>query len=146
MVESEIRSWLKKVWGKGLSWTEPARGGSVGLPDVTIPLLKFEGGDIPLELKRGIWKRKGLFVEVRPSQIRYHRLAAERGVLTAFLIVDNSDDGCVFLLPGWKPPQKKYVAWDVMMMPVCSMSAHHIVAKDRLIQCLSDVSPLWRKG
>lgn len=58
--EDDLRDWLRsawieRIWGP-LIWVEAARGGTVGAPDVFVPVPRF--GYIPVELKH--WPRKSL--------------------------------------------------------------------------------------
>jgi hypothetical protein len=120
MRESDLRSWLREVWGEGLQWVEAARGGTTGQPDVLLPL-KF--GRLPVELK--VWgvTRKGIRAEIRPAQRRYHILEARAGRRTAFLVaVDYPDDETaeLFVFPGSLMPVEPYgrlrmdgLPWDI---------------------------------
>jgi hypothetical protein len=134
MIERDLRRWLKKVWGGGLLWTEAARGGTVGLPDVTIPL-RF---DLPVELK--VWSRtsKGIRCEVRPAQIRYHRKSAAQKRRTAFLIaVDEGDDGPVFAFPGYQVPIEPYPT-RLSLFWVGTLKTPPAEARERLVAILED--------
>lgn len=73
---------------EGTVWlSEPGIGGDLGLPDVWIQLdtgrSRFYA---PLELKRGETPLK----EFRPSQRRFHRVCAQRGV-TTFCLTQTHD-------------------------------------------------------
>lgn len=102
--ESALRTELRNNWrGPGeLIWVEAARGGSVGAPDVFIPL-GTKRGYLPLELKW--WNIHGGLIEfsARPSQRRFHRLAYDAGQRTAFMAMLSTGD--IVLLPGSKMPR-----------------------------------------
>jgi len=104
VLESELRAWLKSVWNKkglGLQWIEPAKGSSVGFPDVLIP---FAGKLIPLELKacKRDARTNDNFImndtkegysfscDVRPAQKRFHLLAQSENLLSGFLVSKGS--------------------------------------------------------
>jgi hypothetical protein len=98
--ESDLRSWLRKVWGDGLNWVEPAYGSTLGMPDTQIPVGK---SFIPVELKiidgqYGHWA-----VDVRPSQIRWHEKNHLAGKKSAFLLGAKGTNA-VYLVPGWSWP------------------------------------------
>lgn len=102
--ESALRTELRDNWrGPGeLIWVEAARGGSVGAPDVFVPL-GTKRGYLPLELKW--WNVVGGMVDfaARPSQRRFHRLAYDAGQRTAFMAMLSTGD--IVLLPGSKIPR-----------------------------------------
>jgi hypothetical protein len=104
ILESELRAWLKSSWNKkglGLQWIEPAKGSSVGFPDVLIPV---SGNLIPFELKackRDATKKDNLVLndtnegyafscEVRPAQKRFHLLAQSENIFSGYLIACGS--------------------------------------------------------
>src|SRR6266849_7084896 len=106
--ECVLRERLRREWpGPGeLAWVEAASGGTVGLPDVFIPLGPHHGY-MPVELKW--WEVTKSFegydyisMTARPAQIRFHRLAAEAKQRTAFLALLSDDR--IALLPGNKFP------------------------------------------
>lgn len=91
-----------------LGWVEAARGGLVGNADVYIPL-GARAGYLPVELKGwdanlrlGDSRRGYVQFVARPSQRRFHRLAALTGLRTAFLAV--LPDGNVVTIPNWRMP------------------------------------------
>ncbi len=97
--------WPGEEFG-ALCWVEAARGGSVGAPDVFLPL-GGPSGYLPLELKG--WKTQHVRPPIgrvqfyaRPSQRRFHRLAALAGQRTAFLAVLPTGD--VVTIPNWRMP------------------------------------------
>lgn len=92
--------WSASAWGEP-AWVEKAQGGSDGNPDVFLPLRGPEWmGYYPVELKWWEVSPRGGVVKftARPAQIRFHKLAFESGMRTAFLAL-LSDDRIV-LLPG----------------------------------------------
>ncbi len=106
--ESILRERLRREWrGPGeLAWVEAASGGTVGLPDVFIPLGSCHGY-MPVELKwwEVIQSFEGhdyISMTARPAQIRFHRLAAEAKQRTAFLALLSDDK--IALLPGKRFP------------------------------------------
>lgn len=87
--ESELRGWLREVWGKErapLMWSEAALGGTFGAPDVLVPLGGLEY--LPLELKH--WRIVApniIQVKMKRTQTRLHSALAERGARSAFLFI-----------------------------------------------------------
>lgn len=102
--ESDLRDWLRNTWGPGghgLSWIEPTRGSSVGVPDVLVPLYPRL---IPMELKINKQKSNARWfkTDVRPAQIRYHQSLAEDMMMSVFLVANGTrDDFGVWLTPGY---------------------------------------------
>lgn len=82
--ERDVRMKIKRLWGDGLAWVEQSTGGTVGVPDVFIPMP--DGYRLPVELKFWEMTVKGLRCEVRPSQIRYHVMEARAKRKTAFIV------------------------------------------------------------
>lgn len=83
MLEKHLKFWLNNAYHGQLNFIEPTIGSSVGMPDVELPIGKET---LPIETKIGTITRSGfLHVVLRPSQYRYHILAAERGQPTAIL-------------------------------------------------------------
>jgi len=94
MLEKELREIIRIAWPKlgpwaEPHWVEPARGSTVGLPDVELPLTPRVM--LPVELKIGqlaglpnlnapaaMLDRK-FNVKLRPSQIRYHTMNEDVG-------------------------------------------------------------------
>lgn len=141
LIEKELRAWLKEVFGtKALSWHEPARGGSVGVPDVDIHLL---GWSIPTELKVWERRRKGLACFVRPSQRRYHRLASEQKRKTALLIAEKSktDDSLIYLLPGHHCPTVRYAP--IRLMLIGSQKENLIAMRSRITNTFASEEFWW---
>lgn len=99
----EVRKILREGWrGPGeLCWVEAARGGTVGAPDVFVPL-GLRRGYLPLELKWWEMLNGNVEYRVRPAQRRFHRLAAEARQRTAFLA--RLSTGELVLLPGERLP------------------------------------------
>lgn len=101
--EGVLRRKLRDSWCSGLHgelvWVEAAHGGTVGAPDVFVPV-GMKRGYLPLELKW--WKAYDDLIEfsVRPSQLRFHRLAYEAGQRTAFLALLS--DERIVLMAGSK--------------------------------------------
>jgi hypothetical protein len=98
--EAGLRKWLRREWRAEwgpLIWCEAARGGTVGAPDVFVPVAGY--GYVPVELK--YWPRKILRVaksrlfevailsypkiEMRPAQRRLHRLIGAHGIRSVVL-------------------------------------------------------------
>lgn len=136
MSENDLRSWLKKVWGSGLIWHEPARGGSVGVPDVELPM---SFGLLPIELK--FWERtvKGLRCEVRPSQRRYHRLAALAGRRTAFLVLSSHPKNNQFevsAFPGFAVPMIPYPSPPILMTHINFEKASKVFSREQIVMIL----------
>jgi hypothetical protein len=100
------KEWPERRFGE-LIWVEAARGGTVGAPDVNLPL-GVGHGYLPVELKAwetnaGDMLRRGYVQFVaRPSQRHFHRLAALSGNRTAFLAVLS--DGSAVTIPNWRMP------------------------------------------
>lgn len=118
MTEGDLRTWLKAVWPAAeLHWTEAGRGGTVGLPDVSIPVyvrkkgLPADAWRLPCELK--LWKRtrKGVNNHLRPAQIRFHVLEARAGRRTAIMaaVQDYEDEPfSLVVIPGHACPVEPY--------------------------------------
>lgn len=97
--EGGLREALREGWrGPGeLIWVEAARGGTVGAPDVFVPLGRRRGY-LPLELKWwDVMDGKVIFA-ARPSQKRFHILAHEAKQRSAFMA--RLATGDLVLLPG----------------------------------------------
>lgn len=110
MLESDLRKWLRAIWGEGssLEWVEHGMGGTPGLPDAN---LWVYGEQIPTELKMWDETPSGLKVEIRPVQRRYHLLAARDGRRTAFLVgVDRGSTFDVYLAPAQAVAAESYVS------------------------------------
>jgi len=103
VLENNLRQWLRSVWKKsgiGLQWIEPAKGSSVGFPDVLIPVC---GKLIPLELKackrdmkdnlilNDTNKGYAFHCDVRPSQKRFHLLAQNERIFSGFLVANGTE-------------------------------------------------------
>ena len=105
--ESETRRWLNENSPNSITmtWQEPRFGGTLGAPDVWVPLAD-RGARIGVELKVG-WRDEGyLCFSMQPAQIRYHHIAKRDGDRTALLItvVEGLRVLCRVLLPGrWCP-------------------------------------------
>jgi len=81
--ENDLRQFIREcVDGDRLEWSEPARGSSVGHPDVNIRFDWFNGRryEIPFELKCWNMSNEETRCEMRPSQRRYHIKAANDGL------------------------------------------------------------------
>lgn len=98
VLRGRLRSeWPAMVYGE-LVWVEHAAGGTVGAPDVFVPL--GARGYLPVELKGwevGVHSGLPLYT-ARPSQRRFHSLAGIAGQRTAFLAILPS--GKVVTCPG----------------------------------------------
>ena len=106
--ELETRRWLNENFCQNspqLTWQEPRFGGTIGAPDVWVPIAG-RGSRIGVELKVG-WRDEGhLCFSMQPAQIRYHHVAKRGGDRTALLItvVEGMQVLCRVLLPGrWCP-------------------------------------------
>lgn len=105
VAESDLRSWVRKTWGKGghgLDWVEPTAGSSVGVPDVMIPIFPRL---VPAELKvnRQSYKSRNFLTPVRPAQIRYHQSMADSGLMSVYVVAHGEkDDFSVWITPGYK--------------------------------------------
>lgn len=98
------RSWLADLWGP-LIWVEAARGGTVGAPDVLVPVPG--SGFVPVELK--FWPRRDnkeqpwrapIPVHMRPAQRRLHSLigaSGHRSVVLAYV-----GFGEIGIVEGWR--------------------------------------------
>lgn len=90
--ESDLRKWLKGIYGDELRWVEAGFGGSAGLPDVNVPY--GQSLAMPVELK--MWERYrdgSIKFEIRPVQRRYHIMEARSGRRTAFLAGVKNGNG-----------------------------------------------------
>lgn len=107
--ENDLRKWLRSVLGPACAWVEPARGGTVGNADVYCPTaLDVPGGWrclVPVELKHWERRRHGgrrmVFFEVRPAQVRFHKMMRANRIKTAFL---GLVEGEVFFLEATQVP------------------------------------------
>ena len=100
VLENNLRQWLRSVWKKsgiGLQWIEPAKGSSVGFPDVLVPI---DGMFAPLELKsckkdnlilNDTKERYSFHCDVRPSQKRFHLLAQNENIFSGFLVANGTE-------------------------------------------------------
>lgn len=89
--------WDAKKFGE-LIWVEHARGGTVGAPDVMVPL-GGKNGYCPVELKWWEVLEGGIIaMTARPAQKRFHLLAWRAGQRSAYLAELSSGD--YVLLPG----------------------------------------------
>lgn len=100
--EDAVRTRLRDDWPSGsfgeAAWVEFAHGGSVGCPDVFLPL-GAKRGYCPVELKWWeVLKGGRVSFYARPAQLRFHRLAFEAGQRTAFVAQLSSGD--IVVLPG----------------------------------------------
>ena len=94
LLESDLRLWLKNVWlrgkrGVGLSWIEPAKGSSVGFPDVLIPVWPTL---IPVELKVTKKHNEGYSCIVRPVQRRFHSMMKGMNFVSFYLLAVGERD------------------------------------------------------
>lgn len=121
VLERDLRAWLKSVWSRGknsvgLQWIEPAKGSSIGFPDVLIPVSPLL---IPVELKvvtkektKGICSSDNLILKdtniayegynfsakIRPAQKRFHLLMAREKIFSCYLTaIGNLDRFDVWL-------------------------------------------------
>lgn len=123
LVESDLRQWLRAGWKTKPEpvWIEAARGGSVGAPDVFLPL---DGKDcwLPVELK--CWDGDGgnrIEFSARPSQRRFHLLAAQARKRTAFLALVRGDGLHYVTLPGEFMPRNGWRVCPRALVPVESV-------------------------
>lgn len=112
------RAWLDDLWGP-LIWVEAARGGTVGAPDVFVPVPG--SGYVAVELK--FWPRKAkrgarsvlerwepIRIEMRPAQRRLHSLIGVAGYRSAVLAYIGF--GEIGLAEGWRiarDPDEKFI-------------------------------------
>ena len=88
ILESDLRSWLRNVWRRGradlgLQWIEPAKGSSIGFPDVLIPIAPFL---VPVELKIATQNADKTYSSiVRPAQRRFHLLMKKQNMFSCYL-------------------------------------------------------------
>ena len=115
MLEKELREIIRITWPKlgpwaEPHWIEPARGSTVGLPDVELPLTPRVM--LPVELKIGQLAGKvgggelvpdaryldrKYNVKLRPSQIRYHTVNEDVGRRSAtFAWIEDTDIFCMW--------------------------------------------------
>lgn len=89
LLEKDLRAWIRNVWSNGkaiapLNWIEPARGSSIGFPDVLLPVFPIL---IPCELKIAKKTKQEKFVSiVRPVQCRFHLTMKKHGFFSCFLV------------------------------------------------------------
>lgn len=106
LLERDLRQRLRDEWaGPELAWVENGRGGTVGLPDVFVPLLSPRLY-LPVELK--VWDIVvgRIKFEARPAQLRFHKLTARNGMRSAFVAL--LIDGSVIAVPGKFMPDVNY--------------------------------------
>lgn len=87
--ERALRAEFRSRWaGPPLFWVEAADGGTDGGADVLLPFLPSRMY-IPVELKKWLVSTRNGSIEFtcRPSQFRFHRLAANAGMRTAFVAI-----------------------------------------------------------
>lgn len=133
--EDSVRAWLRRVWGPGLQWVEAGCGGSVGLPDVNMPV--GDGIYLPCELKAWWFTSKGLRCEIRPAQIRYHTMLARDGGRSAFLIgIVNDRDFDIYAFPGGACPVTKYAP----KLKIWKVGYDERLARDRLLGLIRSYS------
>lgn len=113
--EDDLRAWLRKNWlpANALTWTEAARGGTNGAPDVNIAT---SHGTMPTELKC-LYKlqKAGWRMVLRPPQCRWHELNHVGGRRSLFLAAWCAIPGdVVFALPGhaWPGNPRIPTWWD----------------------------------
>jgi hypothetical protein len=102
--EGELRKALRESWDAKkfgeLVWVENrsgAIGGTVGAPDVFVPL--GARGYCPVELKWWeVYVNGDVKIMVRPSQVRFHTLAMQAGQRTALLA--RLSTGVCVVVPG----------------------------------------------
>lgn len=97
MKESDLRNWVKSVWGKNhvLTWVEPRRGSSVGACDVYLP---FDRLLLPVELKVFSETTSGFVCAkaVRPAQLVYHHSLVKSGIMSGFMFVTGKRNSPVY--------------------------------------------------
>jgi hypothetical protein len=95
--EAGLRKWLRREWRPEwgpLIWVEAARGGTVGAPDVFVPIPGY--GYVPVELKYWPdWKPK-----MRPAQRRLHTMIGATGFRSA--VLSYVGEGKIAVGAGWK--------------------------------------------
>lgn len=94
LLESDLRLWLKNVWargkrGVGLNWIEPAKGSSVGFPDVLIPVWPTL---LPVELKVTKKNNDNYVCIVRPVQRRFHSMMRALNFASFYLLAVGEKD------------------------------------------------------
>ena len=109
--ENDLRAWLRSVWSKGkggigLQWIEPAKGSSVGFPDVLIPVWPIL---IPVELK--VTKKdtnESYSSIVRPVKRRFHLIMKDTNFISFYMLaVGNVDCFDVWLAHNSFSPWSK---------------------------------------
>ena len=117
MVEGDLRDWVRRAWpgDSDLVWVEAGRGGTVGLPDVNLPIAMRRGSvhnpaRLPVELKHWEQTRYGVRAEMRPAQRRYHIMEARAGRRSAILASVTRSDGDfdTVLIPNHLCPLEPY--------------------------------------
>lgn len=110
--ERALRLWLREEWPAQkfgeLIWTEAAHGGTVGAPDVAVPL-GGAAGYCPVELKWWHTTPGHVHMTSRPAQKRLHLLAHARGCRTAYLAMLPTGDKV--LLPGGALKHDNLAGW-----------------------------------
>lgn len=117
--ESDLRDFIRSAFGSDVYWVEQSVGSSVGSPDAEI---KIENERVPVELK--VWEknRNGWRCPVRPSQRRYHLIAARKKLKSALciLMIDKRAAwSYVYLLAGAQcpvviyPEVNKMILWPI---------------------------------
>lgn len=136
--ESDLRDWLKMIWGSNLQWSEPGFGSASGEPDVK---LMYGVNAVPVELK--VWEvgRKGIKCAVRPAQIRHHIMAARAGRRTALMVLLNGGEvgGKIYMLPGKHCPRDLYETYMTDLWFIDDHSYSYSQApRKRIIKTLQD--------
>jgi len=135
--EDDLRKWLREKWlpANSLTWTEAARGGTHGAPDV---VLSGSYGSMPTELKclRKL-KKEGWSMVLRPPQCRWHELHHKNGRRSLFLGGwCGIPTAVVFALPGhaW-PGNPRLKTWWDRLVRVNDMTD--------IVACINDKN-FWR--
>lgn len=108
--ETNVRNWVRSLASLkeiSLNFTEAARGGTTGQPDVDI---HYNDGArrlvVPTELKAWDRLRNGLFrARMEPTQVRWHYVAAKQGERTLLLWGEIGTE-TLWVLPGSEAPRK----------------------------------------
>jgi hypothetical protein len=116
MSEKLLRAWVQEVMGPDVTWVEPSRGATPGLPDAQFHI---DGVIFPVELKwwwlrsRNRGRLPGRILhDMRPAQIRYHIMSARKGIKTAIMFVAHAHDSTktlVYLVAGKYCPKPEHL-------------------------------------
>lgn len=103
--EHEVRACVRRLELPGISsvvWHESGRGGIDGQPDLTLALPHLSVG---IELKVWMHSRFQFIAVMRPQQVRFHAVMAQRGIRTLIMFMTDWDN-LVRVMPGHYSPHK----------------------------------------